>query len=196
MKHIKLFEQFLNEAKSYSIKGMIKTATTSKTENLPYVTLTSDVDRFIRRWAWQKDLEVDDFTPEMRAEFETGLKSAGYDIVDVKDIEKQRVFKAFMKDLEKSWDWDVKLTPHKDDNYNTMSRPLIHITLKGGKAGKLENGEAIIDVKKGNQMPHYFNGIKQSFAHWLNERGFACINSNGNYFITELGHVHGEPSYY
>lgn len=196
MKRVKLFEQFLNEAKSYSIKGMIKKATTDKTDRLPYVTLTSDVDRFISRWAWNQGLELADFTPEMRAEFEAGLKSAGYDVVDAKDIEKQKVFKALMKDLEKSWDWDVKLTPHKDENYTTNSRPLIHIPLKGGKAGKLENGEPIIDIKIGNKMPYYFNSTAEEFRNWLSERRFAIIHNDGKPFITELGSTRGEPSYY
>lgn len=196
MKHIKLYEQFLNEAKSYSIKGMIKKATTDKIDRLPYVTLTSDVDRFISRWAWNQGLEVLDFTPEMRAEFEAGIRAAGYDVVDAKDIEKQKVFKALMKDLEKSWDWDVKLTPHKDENYTTNSRPLIHIPLKGGKAGKLENGEPIIDIKIGNKMPHYFNSTAEEFRNWLSERRFAIIHNDGRPFITELGSTRGEPSYY
>ena len=195
MKHVKLFEQFLNEAKSYSIKGMIKKATTDKTDRLPYVTLTSEVDQFISRWAWNQGLEVLDFTPEMRAEFEAGLKSAGYDVVDAKDIEKQKVFSALMKDLEKSW--DIKLTPHKDDDYDTMSRPLIHIPLKGGKAGKLENGEPIIDVNAGKKPGYSHNGMDMDFKQWLIERGFACVRGdNGKYFITELDHVRGEPSYY
>ena len=196
MKKIKLFEQFLNEAKSYSIKGMIKKATTDKTDRLPYVTITTDVDRFISRWAWNQDLEVLDFTPEMRAQFEAGIRAAGYDVVDAKDIEKQRVFKALMKDLEKSWDWDVKLTPHKDENYTTNSRPLIYIELKGGKAGKLENGEPIIDLKIGNKMPYYFNGTRKQFRTWLHDRGFAIIDNNGQKFITELSHTGGEKSYY
>jgi hypothetical protein len=196
MKHIKLYEQFVNEAKSYSLKGMIKKATTDKTDRLPYVTLTSDVDRFIERWAWNQGLEVLDFTPEMRAEFEAGIRAAGYDVVDAKDIEKQKVFKALMKDLEKSWDWDVKLTPHKDENYTTNSRPLIHIPLKGGKAGKLENGEPIIDLKIGNKMPYYFNSTRQKFSTWLHDRGFAIIHNDGKPFITELSATRGEPSYY
>jgi hypothetical protein len=196
MKHIKLFEQFLNEAKSYSIKGMIKKATTDKIDRLPYVTLTSEVDRFISRWAWNQDLEVLDFTPEMRAEFEAGLKSAGYDVVDAKDIEKQKVFSALMKDLEKSWDWDVKLTPHKDENYTTTSRPLIHIPLKGGKAGKLENGEPIIDINAGKKPGYTHGGTDEGFRSWLIERGFAIITSTGKPFITELSSTRGEPSYY
>jgi hypothetical protein len=196
MKHVKLFEQFLNEAKSYSIKGMIKKATTDKTDRLPYVTLTSDVDKFIEKWAWNQDLEVIDFTPEMRAEFEDGIRAAGYDVVDGKDIEKQRVFSALMKDLKKSWDWDVKLTPHADDNYTTYYRPLIHIELKGGKAGKLENGEPIIDLKIGNKMPYYFNGTSEKFSTWLHDRRFAIIANDGKPYITELGSTRGEPSYY
>lgn len=196
MKKIKLFEQFLNEAKSYSIKGMIKKATTDKTDRLPYVTLTSDVDRFISRWAYQQGLEVLDFTPEMRAQFEDGIRAAGYDVVDAKDIEKQKVFSALMKDLEKSWDWDVKLTPYKDENYTTNSRPLITIPLKGGKAGKLENGEPIIDIKIGNKMPYYFNSTAEEFRNWLSERRFAIIHNDGKPFITELGSTRGEPSYY
>lgn len=196
MKKIKLFEQFLNEAKSYSIKGMIKKATTDKTDRLPYVTLTSDVDRFISRWAWNQGLEVLDFTPEMRAEFEDGIRAAGYDLVDAKDIEKQKVFSALMKDLEKSWDWDVKLTPHKDENYTTNSRPLIHIPLKGGKAGKLENGEPIIDFNAGKKPGYTHDGIDQGFRLWLTERGFAIITSTGKPFITELDPTRGEPSYY
>ena len=155
MKKIKLFEQFLNEAKSYSIKGMIKKATTDKTDRLPYVTITTDVDRFISRWAWNQDLEVLDFTPEMRSEFEDGIRAAGYDVVDAKDIEKQKVFSALMKDLQKSWDWDVKLTPEQSNT--TPNRPLIHIPLKGGKAGKLEKGEPIIDLKIVNSSKYYFN---------------------------------------
>lgn len=196
MKHIKLFEQFLNEAKSYSIKGMIKKATTDKTDRLPYVTITTDVDLFISRWAWNQGLEVLDFTPEMRAQFEDGIRAAGYDVVDAKDIEKQRVFKALMKDLEKSFDWDVKLTPHKDENYTTNSRPLIHIPLKGGKAGKLPNGEPIIDLKIGNRFPDYFNSTAHELSTWLHDRGFAIIHNDGKPFITELDHVRGEPSYY
>lgn len=196
MKRIKLFEQFLNEAKSYSIKGMIKKATTDKTDRLPYVTITTDVDLFISRWAWNQGLEVLDFTPEMRAQFEDGIRAAGYDVVDAKDIEKQRVFKALMKDLEKSFDWDVKLTPHKDENYTTNSRPLIHIPLKGGKAGKLPNGEPIIDLKIGNRFPDYFNSTAQELSTWLHDRGFAIIHNDGKPFITELDHVRGEPSYY
>lgn len=196
MKHIQLFEQFLNEAKSYSIKGMIKKATTDKTDRLPYVTITTDVDRFISRWAWNQDLEVLDFTPEMRAQFEDGIRAAGYDVVDAKDIEKQRVFSALMKDLEKSFDWDVKLTPHKDENYTTNSRPLIHIPLKGGKAGKLPNREPIIDLKIGNRFPDYFNSTAQELSTWLHDRGFAIIHNDGKPFITELDHVRGEKSYY
>jgi hypothetical protein len=196
MKHIKLYEQFVNEAKSYSIKGMIKKATTDKTDRLPYVTLTSDVDRFISRWAYRQGLDEIDFTPEMRAEFEDGIRAAGYDVVDAKDIEKQKVFSALMKDLKKSWDWDVKLTPHKDENYTTNSRPLIYIELKGGKAGKLENGEPIIDLNIGNKMPYYFNGTSEQFSTWLHDRGFAIISTNGQKFITELSATRGEPSYY
>jgi len=196
MKHIKLYEQFINEAKSYSIKGMIKKATTDKTDRLPYVTLTSDVDLFIKRWAWNQDLEVVDFTPEMRAQFEDGIRAAGYDLVDAKDIEKQRVFSALMKDLKKSFDWDVKLTPHKDENHTTNSRPLIYIELKGGKAGKLENGEPIIDLKIGNTRPDYFKGTANEFSTWLHDRGFALIDTNGQKFITELSATRGEPSYY
>ena len=196
MKHIKLYEQFVNEAKSYSIKGMVKKATTDKTDRLPYVTLTSDVDTFISRWAWNQGLEVLDFSPEMRAQFEDGIRAAGYDLVDAKDIEKQRVFSALMKDLKKSFDWDVKLTPHKDENYTTNSKPLIHIPLKGGKAGKLENGEPIIDLKIGNKMPYYFGSVAEEFRNWLHDRGFAIISNDGKPFITELDHVRGEPSYY
>ena len=196
MKHIKLFEQFINEAKSYSIKGMIKKATTGKTDRLPYVTLTSDVDRFISRWAYQQGLDVIDFTPEMRTEFEDGIRAAGYDVVDAKNIEKQKVFKDLMKDLEKSFDWDVKLTPYKDENYTTNSRPLITIPLKGGKAGKLPNGEPLIDLKIGNRMPDYFNSTAYELRTWLHKRRFAIINNDGKFFITELGSTNGEPSYY
>jgi hypothetical protein len=194
MKHIKLYEQFVNEAKSYSIKGMIKKATTDKTDRLPYVTITQDVDKFIERWAWNQDLEVLDFTPEMRAEFEDGIRAAGYDVVDIKDIEKQRVFSALMKDLKKSWDWDVKLTPEKTDT--SVQRPLIHIPLKGGKAGKLENGEPIIDIKIGNKMPYYFKGVAEDFRNWLTERGFAIIDNDGKPYITQLFGTRGEQSYY
>ena len=196
MKHIKLYEQFLNEAKSYSLKGMIKKATTDKTDRLPYVTITQDVDKFIERWAYDQDLEVVDFSPEMRAELEDGIRAAGYDVVDAKDIEKQKVFHALMKDLEKSWDWDVKLTPYTDANYTTYYRPLIHIELKGGKAGKLENGEPIIDLKAGNKMPDYFKGVAEKFRNWLSERRFAIIDNDGKPYITELSSTRGEPSYY
>lgn len=194
MQKIKLFEQFLNEAKSYSIKGMIKKATTDKTDRLPYVTINQDVDKFISRWAWNQDLEVLDFTPEMRAEFEDGIRAAGYDVVDIKDIEKQKVFSALMKDLQKSWDWDVKLTPEQSNT--TPNRPLIHIQLKGGKAGKLENGEAIIDLKMGNKMPHYFNSVAQEFSTWLHDRGYAIISNDGKPYITQLFATRGEKSYY
>lgn len=194
MKKIKLFEQFLNEAKSYSIKGMIKKATTDKTDRLPYVTINQDVDKFISRWAWNQDLEVIDFSPEMRSEFEDGIRAAGYDVVDIKDIEKQKVFSALMKDLEKSWDWDVKLTPEKSNT--EPNRPLIHIELKGGKAGKLENGEPIIDLKIGNKMPYYFNSTAQEFSTWLHDRGYAIIHNDGKPYITQLFSTRGEKSYY
>jgi hypothetical protein len=196
MKKIKLYEQFVNEAKSFSLKGMIKKATTDKTDRLPYVTLTPDVNRFIERWAYQQGLDVIDFTPEMRAELEDGIKRAGYDVVDGKDIEKQKVFSALMKDLKKSWNWDVKLTPHSDDNYTTYYRPLIFIELKGGKAGKLPNGEPIIDLKIGNRMPDYFKGTAQEFSTWLHDRRFALIDNNGKKYITELSSTNGEESYY
>jgi hypothetical protein len=194
MKHVKLYEQFVNEAKSYSIKGMIKKATTDKTDRLPYVTITQDVDKFIERWAYNQGLDVVDFSPEMRAEFEDGIRTAGYDVVDIKDIEKQKVFSALMKDLEKSWDWDVKLTPEK--NNTEVNRPLIHVPLKGGKAGKLENGEPIIDLKAGNKMPYYFKGVAEEFRNWLTERGFAIIDNDGKPYITQLFATRGEPSYY
>lgn len=194
MKHIKLYEQFVNEAKSYSLKGMIKKATTDKTDRLPYVTINQDVDKFISRWAWNQDLEVIDFTPEMRAEFEDGIRAAGYDVVDIKDIEKQKVFSALMKDLEKSFDWDVKLTPEKSNT--EPNRPLIHIPLKGGKAGKLENGEPIIDLKIGNKMPYYFNSTAEELSTWLRDRGFAIIHNDGKPYITQLFGTRGEPSYY
>jgi hypothetical protein len=194
MKHVKLYEQFINEAKSYSIKGMIKKATTDKTDRLPYVTITQDVDKFIERWAWNQDLEVIDFSPEMRSEFEDGIRAAGYDVVDIKDIEKQKVFSALMKDLEKSFDWDVKLTPEKSNT--EPNRPLIHIPLKGGKAGKLENGEPIIDLKIGNKMPHYFGSVAEEFRTWLSERGYAIISNDGKPYITQLFATRGEPSYY
>lgn len=194
MQKIKLFEQFLNEAKSYSIKGMIKKATTDKTDRLPYVTINQDVDKFISRWAWNQDLEVLDFTPEMRAEFEDGIRAAGYDVVDIKDIEKQKVFSALMKDLQKSWDWDVKLTPEKSNT--TPNRPLIHIPLKGGKAGKLENGEPIIDLKIGNSSKYYFNSTANEFRTWLHDRGYAIISNDGKPYITQLFATRGEKSYY
>jgi hypothetical protein len=194
MKHIKLYEQFVNEAKSYSLKGMIKKATTDKTGRLPYVTITQDVDQFIERWAYNQDLNVIDFSPEMRAEFEDGIRAAGYDVVDIKDIEKQRVFSALMKDLEKSFDWDVKLTPEKSNT--EPNRPLIHIPLKGGKAGKLENGEPIIDLKIGNRMPYYFGSVAEEFRTWLSDRGFAIISNDGKPYITQLFGTRGEPSYY
>ena len=196
MKKIKLFEEFVNEAKSYSLKGMIKKATTDKTDRLPYVTLTSDVDTFISRWAYNQGLDLIDFTPEMRAEFEDGIRAAGYDLVDAKDIEKQRVFSALMKDLKKSWDWDVKLTPYKDEKYTTYYRPLIFIEFKGGKAGKLENGEPIIDLNIGNTRPDYFKGTANEFRTWLHERRFALIDNDGKKYITELSATRGEPSYY
>ena len=194
MKHIKLYEQFVNEAKSFSLKGMIKKATTDKTDRLPYVTITQDVDKFISRWAYKQDLEVVDFSPEMRAEFEDGIRAAGYDVVDIKDIEKQKVFSALMKDLEKSFDWDVKLTPEK--TITAPNRPLIHIPLKGGKAGKLENGEPIIDLKIGNKMPSYFNSTAKELSTWLRDRGFAIIHNNGKPYITQLLATNGEKSYY
>jgi hypothetical protein len=194
MKPIKLFEEFVNEAKSFSLKGMIKKATTDKTDRLPYVTINQDVDKFISRWAFNQGLDAIDFTPEMRAELEDGIKAAGYDVVDIKNIEKQKVFSALMKDLEKSFSWDVKLTPEK--SITTPNRPLIHIELKGGKAGKLENGEAIIDLKIGNRMPYYFGSVAEKFRNWLQDRGFAIISNDGKPYITQLSATRGEKSYY
>lgn len=185
MKHVKLYEQFVNEAKTYNTKTMVKKALTDKTDRLPFVTTTLDIDRFIHKWAFNNDLSDEDFTPELRDQFEKELHSAGVTIVEPQKKGDHPTLKNLIKDLEKTWDWDVKIEADKGNSPGGFNNPLIRIKTKNGVAGKLENGDPIFDLHGDRKYPPYFKGKREQFTNWLQERGYVAMTGDNNEVIIQ-----------